>query len=287
VLREFGFSMAVTWLAQQMRRHGLRVELQLSTLDVDFPEEIAVLLFVSVRELLMNVIKHAHTNVATVSLSINARGERELAVTDQGSGFDPQSIKIERQGKLEHFGLFSIRERMEALGGRIEIHSAIQQGTRAVLVLPGVTATTDENGQEEQKGFQAGMVPKTAALRVLMVDDHAMVREGIKTILQLYEDLEVVAEAADGEAAVAMARQYEPDVIVMDINMPKMDGVEATKRIKEQFPSIVVIGLSVQQADQVEGLMKEAGASAYLTKDQAGERLYKAIKEAVQRSGPR
>ena len=115
-----------------------------------------------------------------------------------------------------------------------------------------------------------------------MVDDHAMVREGIKTILQLYEDLEVVGEAADGEAAVVMAGQYQPDVVVMDINMPKMDGVGTTKRIKGQFPSMVIIGFSVQQADQVEQLMNQAGASAYLTKDQAGDRLYKAIKESVQ-----
>ncbi|HEU4503534.1 MAG TPA: PAS domain S-box protein [Nitrospira sp.] len=291
VLREFGFSMAVTWLAQQMRRHGLRVELQLSTVDVDLPEEVAVLLFLSVRELLMNVVKHAHTDVATVSLNINPQGDRELTVTDQGRGFDPQGVKIERQGKLEHFGLFSIRERMEALGGRIEIHSAMQQGTRVVLVLPGLRDSTTENGHEGQDVCHAATAPKTAALRVLMVDDHAMVREGIKTILQLYEDLEVVGEAADGEAAVALASQFQPDVIVMDINMPKMDGVEATKRIKQRFPSIVIIGLSVQQADQVDRLMKEAGAATYLTKDQAAERLYKAIKEAVQsaaqKRGPR
>jgi PAS domain S-box-containing protein len=281
VLREFGFSMALTWLAQQMRRHGLRVDLQLNILDLEVAEDAAVLLFLSVRELLMNIVKHAETDSATVSVGKTSTGEREIVVSDQGKGFDPSSALVERQGKMDQFGLFSIRERMEALGGRLEISSAPHEGTRVALMLPSAAQTIETAGGLRSEPEQAASHTKSGVLRVLMVDDHAMVREGIKGILQTYADLEVIGEAADGEEAVRLAQQYRPDVVVMDINMPKLDGIEATRRIAQQLPTTIIIGLSVQQADQVERMMKDAGACTYITKDQAGDRLYQAIKQAV------
>ncbi len=285
VLREFGFTMALTWLAQQMQRNHLRVDLQLTELSLEFPEDEAVLIFLSVRELLMNVVKHAQTDRATVSVSVTPQGEREIAVIDRGRGFDLASTAIEHKGKLEHFGLFSIRERMEALGGRLELLSDPQQGTRAVLVLP---ANHRSSGSQNEPGGSceppAGRrTTGGTTLRVLLVDDHAMVRQGLKSILDLYDDIEVVGEAADGEEAVELTQAHRPDIVIMDVNMPRLDGVEATKRIKRQFPSTTVIGLSVQGGDHIERVIKDAGAASFVTKDQAGERLYLAIQLAVQR----
>jgi CheY-like chemotaxis protein len=284
VLREFGFTMALTWLAQQMQRNHLRVDLQLTELSLELPEDEAVLIFLSVRELLMNVVKHAQTDRAMVSVSVSQQGEREISVIDQGRGFDLDSTVIEHKGKLDHFGLFSIRERMEALGGRLELLSAPQQGTRAVLVLP---ATGRSSGSQNEPGEScdppAGRrTTGGTTLRVLLVDDHAMVRQELKGILDLYDDIEVVGEAADGEEAVDLTQAHRPDIVIMDINMPRLDGVEATKRIKRRFPSTTVIGLSVQGGDHIERVIKDAGASCFVTKDQAGERLYLAIQNAVQ-----
>jgi DNA-binding NarL/FixJ family response regulator len=112
---------------------------------------------------------------------------------------------------------------------------------------------------------------------VLLADDHAMVRQGLKSILDAYQDISVVGEAADGEEVVELSRSLSPDVIIMDVNMPKMDGIEATSRIKAQQPGMLIVGLSLTQSSQVEPLLLQAGASCYVSKDAAVDRLYEAI----------
>lgn len=92
-----------------------------------------------------------------------------------------------------------------------------------------------------------------------------------------YHDLEVVAEAADGEEALTQAQVHQPDVIIMDLNLPRLSGIEATRHIKEAHPHIVIIGLSVQSTpDRAEALL-QAGAVALVTKEQAAEDLYAVI----------
>jgi DNA-binding NarL/FixJ family response regulator len=113
---------------------------------------------------------------------------------------------------------------------------------------------------------------------VLLVDDHALVRNGLSSVLRYHTELQVVGEAADGQEAVALAAALKPDVVIMDVNMPRMDGVEASKRIKRDLPGTVVIGLSMHEGGHHESAMRESGAAAYLTKDSAAERLIETIK---------
>ena len=113
--------------------------------------------------------------------------------------------------------------------------------------------------------------------RVLIVDDHAMVRQGLRSILETYPDLEVIGEAANGIEAVEFAVNNQPDVVVMDINLPGLNGIDATRRIKKETPNTAVIGLSVHYSSQTEAALMEAGASALLSKEQATEDLYRTI----------
>ncbi|HJR78320.1 MAG TPA: response regulator transcription factor, partial [Nitrospiraceae bacterium] len=92
-----------------------------------------------------------------------------------------------------------------------------------------------------------------------------------------YHDLQVVGEAQDGMEAVELAGALRPDVVVMDVNMPKLDGIQATSKVKHLHPATIVIGLSVNRARQVEDAMHEAGASAFLTKESVADQLYQAI----------
>jgi DNA-binding NarL/FixJ family response regulator len=118
-------------------------------------------------------------------------------------------------------------------------------------------------------------LPQPTVIRVLLVDDHAMVRQGLRSILDGYPNLHIIAEAGDGEEAITLARLLKPDVVVMDVNMPRLDGIEATRRIREELPETLVVGLSVNE--HVVKSMKAAGATAFLTKESAADHLYEAI----------
>lgn len=286
---QFGLVISLRWLADKFRRHNLTVGVKADAVDVELTDDQIGLLFQSVRELLMNVVKHGKTNRAQVSLSSHGDG-LTIEVSDEGCGFDPIALAGGPQtfDAASQFGLFSIRERMEALGGRFDLQSSPGAGTRASLILPyGMkTAPPEATSDPAVSATSLPGAKPVGTIRVLLVDDHAMVRQGLRGILDSYRDLEVVGEAADGQEAIDLARVFSPDVVVMDVNLPKIDGVEATRQIKRQRPSTAVIGLSVHQASQIEHVLREAGASGYVTKDSAGDRLYEAIIYAVGQRDP-
>ena len=114
-------------------------------------------------------------------------------------------------------------------------------------------------------------------IRLMLVDDHAVVRVGLKSFLETQEGLSVVAEAANGEQAIAMALRVNPDVILMDISMPEMDGLEATRRLRNLCPDSLVLALTVHDDKQYFMQMLAAGASGYITKQSASDDLVAAI----------
>ena len=123
------------------------------------------------------------------------------------------------------------------------------------------------------------MIP-SSPIRVMLVDDHMMVRRGLATILQVFDDLELVGEAADGAAAIQLCASLLPDVILMDIVMPDIDGVMVTRAIRQRFPTVQVIALT---SFKEEGLVQnalQAGAIGYLLKDVTAEELAQAIRAA-------
>ena len=130
------------------------------------------------------------------------------------------------------------------------------------------------------------MATQAEPIRVLIVDDHQVVRGGLRTFLQLQDDIEVVGEAGDGRAAVELAMRLRPHVVLMDLVMPHVDGIEATRRIKQQAAGIAVIALTSFAGDDQVLPALEAGASSYLLKDVTPEELVDAIR-AVHRGEPR
>ena len=115
-------------------------------------------------------------------------------------------------------------------------------------------------------------------IRVLIADDHAVVREGTRKVLEQEEDLVVVAEASDGEEAIRLAGQYKPDVAIIDINMPKLDGIEATIEIKNLYPSVAVLILTAYDDDQFVFRLLEVGAAGYLLKSIRSQELVDAVR---------
>lgn len=117
-----------------------------------------------------------------------------------------------------------------------------------------------------------------SAIRVLIADDHALVREGTRRMLEQEVDMQVVGEAGDGEETVKLACELKPDVAIVDISMPKLDGIEATKQIKERCPSVTILILSAHDDDQFIFSLLEAGAAGYLLKSIRSRELVDAVR---------
>jgi len=279
ILYQFGLAKSLLWLGEQMKQHDLRVSVELGTMPFTLADDQAVLLFQSVRELLFNIIKHAKTDHATLTVSVDEHQELWIGVEDEGVGFNMADLSNPGapHGK---FGLLSIRERMELLGGECELSSAPGVGTIVILHLP-LARHAIGGSENSQPAAATSQLPLAEAqiktIQVLLVDDHAMVRQGLRSILDSYTDLTVVGEAADGQEAIVMARALRPDVVVMDVNLPLLDGVEATRRLRREHASMAVIGISVRNDPQVKVAMTEAGAVDFLPKESAAGQLYDII----------
>jgi two-component system response regulator NreC len=114
-------------------------------------------------------------------------------------------------------------------------------------------------------------------IEVLIADDHKMLREGLRSLLEREPGIVVVGEAANGAEAVSLSREMRPSVVIMDVEMPEINGIEATRRIAAEMPEIKVIGLSMHTETDLVESMKQAGASAFVAKDSAFEKLISAI----------
>ncbi|MEZ4866067.1 MAG: response regulator [Caldilineaceae bacterium] len=277
-LYEAKFTDALAWLVRWFgENHRFHITVE-ATDDLPLLAENAkVFLFGAVRELLLNSVKHSGVSKAVVRCATADAQWVQVEVSDDGNGFDP-SVLDKMTDTQKGFGLLSIRERLIALGGTLEIVSAPGAGVRFLINFPRNTNQADAP-KPEAENLGEEDVETTAAeseqhyLRILLVDDHRIVREGLVAMLQRRRDFQVVGEASNGIEAVKLAEQLHPDVILMDINMPHMNGIEATQRIKEKQPAINIIGLSWhEEADKAQA-MYQAGATAYLCKDTATRTL--------------
>jgi DNA-binding NarL/FixJ family response regulator len=124
-------------------------------------------------------------------------------------------------------------------------------------------------------------MPRNEIIRILLVDDVELVRRTLRTILSAHPRFVIVGEACDGEEALACVQRCDPSVVVMDIQMPRLNGIQATALIKRFFPQVIVVGISVHATEDLRQEMIRAGASKVLSKDGAGARLHEEITKAV------
>jgi CheY-like chemotaxis protein len=266
--------------------HGLTVSLDIDDSLGPLPEQGAVLLFDCVRELLLNVVKYSGVRTADVSLQ-QSSGWLRLSVKDTGKGFDVSTLDSPR-GDGTGFGLFSIRERLLVMGGNFNVQSSPGNGTVVELVWPAsepgreapAAAQISElrSVERQHSGHGPASSEKAGKITVLLVDDHAIVRQGIASVLDSEPDMVVIAEAADGEEAVEAVGLYRPQVVVMDVNLPRLNGVQASRIICERHPDVRLIGLSIHNDRGVRQAMLDAGATDYLYKDGPVETLIETIR---------
>ena len=280
VLHQSGLVAALTWLAARMEeKQQFRVHVRATNDAEPATPEVRAFLFEAARELLLNVVKHSGAREADMTM-VRTRDECcRIIVEDKGRGFDPAAIK---PGPSGGFGLFSIQQRLLHMGGKVEIESATGLGTKAVLSIPiGSAAVSEAAPAAPSPDGVAGRLsftPKSRRINILLVDDHKIMRQGLSSLLQFESDLNIVADAENGEQALELARLHRPDVVIMDVNMPVMNGIDATRILTKEMPLVKVIALSMHQDGDAAGAMRDAGAVAYLTKGGPSEDLVEAIR---------
>jgi CheY-like chemotaxis protein len=178
------------------------------------------------------------------------------------------------------FGLLTIRERASYIGGNLKIESVPGKGSRFTITVPLDTAykgAAVEHDSDRLLKNNDVTAPANVETRVLLVDDHTLIRQGLIKLLNNQPNIEIVGEAANGQEAIEQARRIKPDLILMDISMPVMDGIEATRKIKAEFPYVRVIGLSMYMDEQSVHSMRYAGAENYIVKTATRKELLQAI----------
>ncbi|HHX64272.1 MAG TPA: PAS domain-containing protein [Chloroflexi bacterium] len=265
VLYDAGLPAALGWLSRWMHEaHGLIVDLQIDE-SVQVPDEgLRAFLFQSARELLFNVVKHAGVKHATLRRE-RSGDELLLTVKDDGVGFPDEGDWSDKGS----FGLFGIRERLAYFGGSMEIETAPGRGTRVTIHMPSDTLRAGKeaaSARDITQEIEKELTDEVGRIRVLVADDHRMMRQGLVALLEQDEEIKVIGEAADGRETLELAMELQPDIVLMDVRMPVMDGVAATEQIRQNLPETRVIGLSMFAEPEIAARMRHAGAAAYLTK---------------------
>lgn len=287
VLYDGGLEAGMRWLVRQMEeKHGLRVDLHVGSETEPDDESTLVFVFQAMRELLLNVVKHAQTPAARVELTSPDRGRLCLTVADQGVGFDP--TRLEGRVPFDRFGLFSIRERLELMGGRLELDTAPGKGTQILIEVPRARSSlpcpASAMSPLAEDGAARSRTVVQPTIRVVLADDHPMLRQELAGMLYECEEIELVGMAATGHEAVEVTRAMRPDVVLMDVSMPGLNGIDATRSILDILPEVRVIGLSMYDDPDMGAAMCKAGAVAHFRKDTAANSLIAAI--LAQRDGP-
>ena len=281
VLQRSGLPAALKWLAAWTRdKYKVTVQISADPRADSTRKDVRTLLFESVRELLFNAVKYAQTDRVTLALELDADDQLCITVSDRGVGFEPARLDDRSKSGQVGWGLFRIRERLTLLGGRLDIDSAPGRGTRIRLVAPRDAAHDILADGNEIRPAPLGAastvdVERAApdALRILIVDDHPPVRRALREMLHQRPELSVVGDASNGFDAIAHAHALRPDVVLMDVSMPHMDGVEATARIRRELPDIRIVAVSTLARNETADVIEQAGAADFFVKGADTQRL--------------
>jgi PAS domain S-box-containing protein len=288
ILHGAGLAQSLDYLREQMKaKHGLIVNVRADEQAEPEADDIKVLLFQSARELLFNVVKHARIKTADLETRRFKEDFIQITVSDSGVGFDPK--KCFKEGSRYGFGLFNIRERLDLIGGQLDIHSIPGSGSRCTITVPiAQCITVKQPGLEMERAPliptkpQGGLIRAGYRIRVLVTDNLSVVREQVIRLLEEHKDIAVVGEASDAQEALELARQVIPDVILMEVNMPRLDSIETVIRLRQELPQVRVIGLSSEKELEQGAAICQAGAFAVLDKNNRLETLVSTIRNAFE-----
>jgi CheY-like chemotaxis protein len=252
-----------------------------------------VALFRVVQESLVNVHRYSGSATAFVRAQYDA-AEVRLQIGDAGIGIDKELNTSSLVSTALGVGIQGMKERLRQLSGRLEITSAPGRGTLVTAILPvrsHQAAISREFVESEPENLQA-VAMETAVhangwrKRILIADDHDVLRRGIRTMIESDPGLEVCGEAVDGKDALEKTLSQSPDLVILDINMTVMNGLDVLRQIVRHRPKIKVLAFSVHDSKQIVEEILAAGAHGYLSKATAGQHLVHEVRALLNEPVP-
>jgi CheY-like chemotaxis protein len=292
LLDELGLSSAARWYASGFtKRTGIQI-------DVDIPSDLQrlspdaeVAIFRVLQESLTDV--HRYSGSEKARIRINSNGEAiKVQVEDYGKGIKPAKSKsaqsaVERLG----VGIQGMTERMRQLGGKLEITSSPNRGVLVTATIPlssrKIAAPAPSSNGRNTPVPHSELSEATNGhrkKRILIADDHEMLRRGVRNTLQTQPDLEICGEAVNGQDAVEKVKALRPDLVILDINMPVLNGLAAVRQILRHQPQTKILVFSVHDSDQTKREIHAAGAHGFISKGKDAQDLLRIVREVLERS---
>lgn len=296
LLDELGLPAAVRWYTEGFqKRTGIATEVDVSRDLPRLAPDVEMSLFRVVQESLTNV--HRYSGSPRVLIRIQRVDcEMRLEVRDFGKGMcaDAPSSSPANVASLG-VGIQGMHERMRQLSGRLEVSSQPDAGTSVLATIPiqralaqaePAIATEETSAVSLEEVRDAARVGGGARKRILIADDHEMLRHGVRSLLEMRTDWEICGEAVNGKDAVEKAEGLKPDLIILDMNMPELNGLEAARRILRSVPVTKILVFTVHDSDQATQEVLASGAHAYLSKSRAGQDLLRTVQDLLEENPP-
>jgi two-component system NarL family sensor kinase len=289
LLDELGLSSAANWYAAGFTsRTGIQIDVDIPSDLQRFSADAEVAIFRVLQESLTNVHRYSESSKARIRIHTTP-DELKVEIRDFGKGMDAANHP---KGSLPRLGvgIQGMTERMRQLGGRLEITSHTDRGTLVEATIPLCTSQAAVAPQPGNGHGSAMPVPRMEILgspgndlrkRILIADDHEMLRRGVRDTLQTEPDLEICGEAIDGQDAVEKAKLLRPDLVILDINMPILNGLAAVRQILRNRPQTKVLIFSVHDSNQTLQEIHAAGAHGFVSKGKDAQDLLRVVREVL------
>ena len=278
LLDECGLASAVHWYAEGFqKRSGIKLEVEVDADLPRLPADAETTLFRIVQESLTNVHRYSGSSSAKIRIA-KASSEVRLEVIDYGHGIKSGTARAKLDGPARlGVGIPGMRERMHQLGGDLNVDFGTN-GTRVVATLPIRKSADGEADAAESSLNLSIRSAEDARRRILIADDHELMRRGLRGLLESHDEWAVCGEAVEGSEAVRKSTELKPDLVIMDVNLPGLSGIEAAQQIRLEREAAKILFFTVHDSDEIIREIMGVGALGYVAKSRASQDLIEAVR---------
>jgi len=283
LLDECGLASAVHWYTEGFeKRSGIKLEVSISPDLPRLPADAETTLFRVVQESLTNVHRYSGSSSAKIKVSNNS-GEVRLEIIDYGHGSKTGAARARLDGTAPlGVGIPGMRERLHQLGGGLTVDFATN-GTRVTATLPiksAAEAGVEEGGSRTSLNFRIQSA-EDARRRILIADDHELMRRGLRGLLESHDEWAVCGEAVEGTEAVRKSTELKPDLVIMDVNLPGLSGIDAAVQIRQEREAAKILFFTVHDSEEIIREIVGVGALGYVAKSRASQDLVEAVRNVL------